>query len=303
MTERAWAAPRMAVLHTVRPRQRCGRAARAGPHAGVLETANCLCVRERLCARLRAPDGPTATRAQAKAADAGEPWVAALAGDEYGALPLGERVRALARLAHLALDGPLVRACQDARLDEAARVRKLMWDESKARASPRADALRAVACGAAGRAALQPAMRAVPGSRAAAPCDQPRAAEGRAQGSSPCARRMVLRRRVGHETLHVMRGAQADSKQKQVEAADRARRAAEEAERALSRFRAQQAGEDPMDEDEPDGPSAQQARLRDKDSDQLCGALPAAPSARRALEPGCCAAWAAARGRAAPTVT
>jgi len=48
-----------------------------------------------------------------------------------------------------------------------------------------------------------------------------------------------------------------------VEAADRARRAAEEAERALSRFRAQQAGEDPMDEDEPDdGPNAQQARPR-----------------------------------------
>lgn len=65
---------------------------------------------------------------------------------------------------HLVLDGPAVRACLDARLDEAARVRKLMWDEAKA-----------------------------------------------------------------------------DSKQKQVEVADRARRAAEEAERALARFRAQQA--------------------------------------------------------------
>lgn len=67
---------------------------------------------------------------------------------------------------HLVLDGPAVRACLDARLDEVARVRKLMWDEAKA-----------------------------------------------------------------------------DSKQKQVETADRARRAAEEAERALARFRAQQARE------------------------------------------------------------
>ena len=70
--------------------------------------------------------------------------------------------------------------------------------------------------------------------------------------------------------------AQADSKQKQVEAADRARRAAEEAERALSRFRAQQAGEDPMDEDEADdGPNAQQARPRILhfllDCSPLCG--------------------------------
>ncbi|KAK9835073.1 hypothetical protein WJX81_008591 [Elliptochloris bilobata] len=126
-------------------------------------------------------DEDDAAPAAAEAAAEGEPWVAALSTGEYGDLALGVRVGILTQLMHLVLDGPAVRACLDARLDEVARVRKLMWDESKA-----------------------------------------------------------------------------DSKQKQVEAADRARRAAEEAERALSRFRAQQAGEDVMDEDEPDGPSAQQ---------------------------------------------
>ena len=125
-------------------------------------TANRSRVCARSCAQLRAPDGPAAPRAQAKAADAGEPWVVALAGGEYGALPLGERVRALARLAHLALDGPLVRACQDARLDEAARVRKLMWDESKARARPRT------------------AGALLPAARPAAPPRRPRCAPRRA---------------------------------------------------------------------------------------------------------------------------
>ena len=162
--------------------------------------------------------------AAAEAAAEGEPWVAALLTGEYSNLPLGVRVGILAQvrlltsvtificklspgiklqpskcgscrfvvdfarfsaatvpipsqprrvsmhrvqLMHLVLDGPAVRACLDARLDEAARVRKLMWDEAKA-----------------------------------------------------------------------------DSKQKQVEGADRARRAAEEAERALARFRAQQARRD-----------------------------------------------------------
>ena len=76
------------------------------------------------------------TAAQVKAEE-GEAWVGALAVGEYGDLPLGVRVGVLAQLTHLALDGPLVRACLDARLDECARVRKLMWDESKVCARPR----------------------------------------------------------------------------------------------------------------------------------------------------------------------
>ena len=79
---------------------------------------------------------PRVTSAQVKAEE-GEAWVGALAVGEYGDLPLGVRVGVLAQLTHLALDGPLVRACLDARLDECARVRKLMWDESKVCALPR----------------------------------------------------------------------------------------------------------------------------------------------------------------------
>jgi len=46
------------------------------------------------------------------------------------------RVAALVALMHLALDGPSIRTCLDARLEETARVRKAMWDEAKVQRAP-----------------------------------------------------------------------------------------------------------------------------------------------------------------------
>ena len=59
--------------------------------------------------------------------------MAALEHAEYDELPLEARVAALTALVHLALEGPSVRACLDGRLEEAQRVRKLMWEDAKAR--------------------------------------------------------------------------------------------------------------------------------------------------------------------------
>ena len=67
----------------------------------------------------------------------GAPWVAALEHAEYDELSLEARVAALSALVHLALEGPSVRACLDGRLEEAQRVRKLMWEDAKARRAAR----------------------------------------------------------------------------------------------------------------------------------------------------------------------
>ena len=62
---------------------------------------------------------------------AGEPWVRELATSEYGALPLPTRLGILGALVQLALDGPSVRAALEAKLEEAARVRKAMAEDAK----------------------------------------------------------------------------------------------------------------------------------------------------------------------------
>ena len=63
----------------------------------------------------------------------GEPWVAALETAEYGALPLATRLAMLGALVQLALEGPSARAALEARLEEAARVRKAMAEDAKVR--------------------------------------------------------------------------------------------------------------------------------------------------------------------------
>ena len=50
---------------------------------------------------------------------------------EYGALPLPTRLGILGALVQLALDGPSVRAALEAKLEEAARVRKAMAEDAK----------------------------------------------------------------------------------------------------------------------------------------------------------------------------
>lgn len=61
----------------------------------------------------------------------GEPWVRELETLEYGALPLPTRLGILGALVQLALDGPSVRAALEAKLEEAARVRKAMAEDAK----------------------------------------------------------------------------------------------------------------------------------------------------------------------------
>ena len=51
---------------------------------------------------------------------------------EYGALSLLTRLGILGALVQLALDGPSVRAALEAKLEEAARVRKAMAEDAKA---------------------------------------------------------------------------------------------------------------------------------------------------------------------------
>ena len=63
----------------------------------------------------------------------GEPWVAALETTEYRALPLAARLAMLGALVQLALEGPSARAALEARLEEAARVRKAMAEDAKVR--------------------------------------------------------------------------------------------------------------------------------------------------------------------------
>ena len=63
----------------------------------------------------------------------GEPWVATLETTEYGSLPLATRLAMLGALVQLALEGPSARAVLEARLEEAARVRKAMAEDAKAR--------------------------------------------------------------------------------------------------------------------------------------------------------------------------
>lgn len=63
--------------------------------------------------------------------EAGEPWVAALKSQSYGQLGLNERILMLAALVHLTLDGPTLRNTLEARLEEAGRVRKQMWEDAR----------------------------------------------------------------------------------------------------------------------------------------------------------------------------
>lgn len=50
---------------------------------------------------------------------------------DYKDLDLGERATILAALIHLTLDGPTLRNTLEARQEEASRIRKQMWEESR----------------------------------------------------------------------------------------------------------------------------------------------------------------------------
>lgn len=65
--------------------------------------------------------------------DAGESWLQQLKTREYDDLSFEQRVNVLRTLAHLALDGPTVRASLEGRIEEAQRIRKQMWEEAKVR--------------------------------------------------------------------------------------------------------------------------------------------------------------------------
>lgn len=67
----------------------------------------------------------------------------ALEAGEYSTLDLNGRVAALVGLVHLALDGPSARAFLDGRLEEAQRVRKLMWEDAKVPHTPASEPLHA----------------------------------------------------------------------------------------------------------------------------------------------------------------
>jgi hypothetical protein len=137
----------------------------------------------------------------------GEPWVSALESADYSGLSLEMRMAALVALVHLALEGPSVRNCLDARLDEAQRVRKAMWDDAKVTALP-----------------LPPSTTG-----------RPALASDSVNGWL-CHIRLVLYMWMQDRCCGHM---QAEKRRRQMEAAERARRAAAEAQRALEKFRQQ----------------------------------------------------------------
>ena len=78
--------------------------------------------------------GTALRTAQAKGPDGSQSsWVAVLQAGAYRDLTAEQRVAALSALCHAALEGPVVRAAMDARLDEAHNRRRLQHQEAKAR--------------------------------------------------------------------------------------------------------------------------------------------------------------------------
>ena len=63
--------------------------------------------------------------------EAGEGWVRSLQAQEYSELSLDERLTIMAALTHLMIEGPTLRNTLEARLEEAGRVRKQMWEEAR----------------------------------------------------------------------------------------------------------------------------------------------------------------------------
>ena len=66
-----------------------------------------------------------------EAGELGEPWVKVLLTKDYSQLSLAERVAMLSTLVHLTIDGPTIRNTLESRQEEAAKVRKQMWEEAR----------------------------------------------------------------------------------------------------------------------------------------------------------------------------
>jgi hypothetical protein len=61
----------------------------------------------------------------------GEAWVRELEAHGYNALTLEQRISVLCMLCHMVIDGPSVRAALEARVEEAGRIRKQMFEDAK----------------------------------------------------------------------------------------------------------------------------------------------------------------------------
>ena len=65
----------------------------------------------------------------------GEHWVAMLREHDYDGLPFEERVSMLTSLCQLVLESPTVREMLEKRLEEQQRIKRILWEESKAEAT------------------------------------------------------------------------------------------------------------------------------------------------------------------------